>query len=174
MPRKAVEIEVRDRQRAVLAALVRAKQTSQQLAERCRIVLMSAEGRANLHQAEMLGVDRQRVRRWRGRWAAAREALVAAELEGASDRDLDEMIQAVLSDDERSGAPPTLSPEQVAAVIALACESAQDSGLPVSHWTPAELAREAVKRGIVKSISPRQVERFLARRGFGRTSRSIG
>lgn len=32
--------------------------------------------------------------------------------------------------------------------------------LPVSHWTP-ELAREAAKRGIVESISPRQVDRFL-------------
>jgi hypothetical protein len=48
-------------------------------------------------------------------------------------------------------------------IIALACEKPSDSGLPVSHWTPAELAREAVRRGIVKSISTRQVERFLKR-----------
>jgi len=174
MPGYAVEVEVTARQRTVLEALARAKRTSQQLAERCRIVLMSAEGRPNLHQAEALGVNRQRVRRWRGRWAAAREALAAAEQEGISDRDLEQMLVAVLSDEERSGAPPTFSPEQVAAIIALACEPPVDSGLPVSHWTPPELAREAMKRGVVESISPRQVDRFLARRGFGRTSRSTG
>jgi len=33
----------------------------------------------------------------------------------------------------------------------------------VSSWTPRELADEAVKRGIVTSISPRTVERFLNR-----------
>jgi len=174
MPGYAVEVEVTNRQRTVLEALVRTKHTSQQLAERCRIVLMSAEGLPNLHQAEVLGVDRQRIRRWRRRWDAAQEALVAAEQEGASDRDFEDLVVTLLSDEKRSGAPPTFSPEQVAAIIALACEPPADSGLPVSHWTPPELVREAVKRGIVKSISPRQVDRFLARRGFGRTSRSTG
>ena len=67
-------------------------------------------------------------------------------------------------DDDRCGAPPTFTPEQIAAIIALACEHSSQSGVPVSHWTPPELAREAIKRGIVESISPRQVDRFLARR----------
>jgi hypothetical protein len=80
----------------------------------------------------------------------------------------------VLSDEQRCGGPAKFSPEQVTAIIALACEPPADSGLPVSHWTPRELSREASKRGIVESISPRQVDRFLARRAFGRTSRSIG
>jgi hypothetical protein len=31
----------------------------------------------------------------------------------------------------------------------------------VSHWTPTELAAEAIKRGIVEKISPRSVGRFL-------------
>lgn len=84
------------------------------------------------------------------------------------------MIVDVLADEPRSGGPPKFSPEQVAAIIALACEPPGDSGLPISHWTPPELAREAAKRGIVESISPRQVDRFLARRACGRTSRSTG
>ena len=174
MPGYAIEVEVTTRQCTVLEALVRAKHTPQQLAERCRIVLMSAEGLPNLHQADALGVDRQRVRRWRGRWEAAQEALVAAEQEGVSDQDFEDLIVTLLSDEQRSGTPPTFSPEQVTAIIALACEPPADSGLPVSHWTPPELAREAMKRGIVQSISPRQVDRFLAKRGFGRTSRSTG
>ena len=174
MPGPATTIEVTARQRAVLEALTRAASTPQQLADRCRIVLMSAEGQANVHQAAALGVDRQRVRRWRGRWASAQERLGTAEEEGVGDNDLHAMIVGVLSDEERSGGPPKFSPEQVAGIIALACEPPADSGLPVSHWTPPELAREAVHRGIVESISARQVDRFLARRAFGHTSRSTG
>jgi hypothetical protein len=45
-------------------------------------VLMSAQGRDNEDQGEELGVDRQRVRRWRGRWASASGALSSAENEG--------------------------------------------------------------------------------------------
>jgi hypothetical protein len=45
--------------------------------------------------------------------------------------------------------------------MALACEDPQASSLPISHWTPKELANEAIRRGIVSSISPRSVGRFL-------------
>ena len=104
----------------------------------------------------------------------AQERMVAAEEEGADDKDFEALIIEVLSDEHRSGGPPKFSPEQVAGILSLACEPPADSGLPVSHWTPTELAREAVKRGLVESISPRQVDRFLARRAFGHTSRNIG
>lgn len=172
----ARRIEVSARQRAVLESLARASSTSQQLAERCRVVLLGAEEdtRTNEEIGVALGVDRQLVRRWRGRWADRHERLTEAEAEAATDADLRALVIDVLSDNRRSGGPPKFTPEQVAAIIALACESPADSGLPVSHWTPPELAREAVKRGIVESISPRQVDRFLARRAFGPTSRSIG
>jgi putative transposase len=45
--------------------------------------------------------------------------------------------------------------------MALACEPPEASGRPISHWTPRELADEAIKRGIVETISERQVGRFL-------------
>jgi transposase len=135
---------------------------------------MSAKGRNNEELADVLGVDRQRVRRWRTRWAKAAADLALAEKDGATDKDLEELILAVLADDERSGAPATFTPEQIAGIIGLACEPPADSGLPVSHWTPAELAREAIKRKIVASISPRHVDRFLARQTSGRTRASIG
>ena len=40
-------------------------------------------------------------------------------------------------------------PAQVAEVKALACELPAEQGVPLSRWSGAELAREAVKRGIV-------------------------
>src|SRR5262249_11647536 len=46
-------------------------------------------------------------------------------------------------------------------LIALACEPPEKSGRPITHWTGKELADEAVVRGIVDSISPAQVNRYL-------------
>lgn len=71
------------------------------------------------------------------------------------------MIIEALEDNERSGAPPTFSAQQVAMIIALACEKPSDTEVPVSHWSASELARKAVARKIVSSISARQVGRFL-------------
>ena len=101
-------------------------------------------------------------------------SLLTAEAAGATDPDLEKLIISVLTDVTRSGAPARFSAEQVAGIIALACELPADSGLPVSHWTPPELAREAAKRGIVESISPRQVDRFLAMQICDRTRVSTG
>ena len=157
-------VTVSGRQRTLLERLVRTRTLAQHLAERCRIVLGSAEGRTNIAQADALGVDRQRVRRWRVRWAKVEGSLAAAEAEGASDADLEALMLEVLADDYRSGTPPKFTPEQVVAIVALACEPPADSARPISHWSPAERAAEAVKRGIVDSISPRHVDRFLAKR----------
>jgi Homeodomain-like domain len=71
----------------------------------------------------------------------------------------------VLDDHPRSGAPGTFSAEQVVQLVAIACEPPPASDRPTSHWTPRDLAEEAVNRGIVSSISPRSVGRFL---GSGR------
>ena len=57
----------------------------------------------------------------------------------------------------------TFTAEQVARIIAMACQSPGEYGLPISHWTPSELARQAIEQKIVESISPRQVGRFFKR-----------
>jgi len=147
----------------MLEEMTRAKKTPQQLAERVHVVLLSSAAVSDEDQGRRLRVDRQRVRRWRRRWEAARDRLAAAEAEGASDKDFEALIRQVLTDEPRSGAPGRFTAEQITDIIALACESPQDSGLPVSHWTPPELVREAIKRGIVDTISPRHLDRFLKR-----------
>lgn len=162
----ARQVEVSKRQENILQRLVDAKKTPQQLAERARIVLMSADGVSNADQADILSVDRQRVRRWRQRWADRQAALGAAEAREPSEKELEELIVQALSDAYRSGAPQQFSAEQVAQVLALACEPPADSGLPTSHWTPADLTRELLKRGVFETISPRSVDRFLKGGGY--------
>jgi hypothetical protein len=87
--------------------------------------------------------------------------MLVAEEEGINDKELAELIEQVLADEPRPGAPSAFEPEQIAQIIAVACEDPPESGRPVTHWTPQELADEVIKRGIVTSIPPRSVGRFL-------------
>ena len=70
-------------------------------------------------------------------------------------------VMARLADAPRPGAPATYTPEQIGAIIAVACECPKDGGYPISHWAPQQLAHEVSKRGIVNQISPRTIGRFL-------------
>ena len=45
--------------------------------------------------------------------------------------------------------------------MAIAGEPPEVSERPIRHWTPRELAAEAIKRGIVETISERHVGRFF-------------
>ena len=162
MGRRAVQITVSERQRAILEGWTRKKAaTPYRLVQRSQIILLSADGMANVEQGRRFGVDIQLIKRWRSRWAAAKAQLKAAEDQGASDRDLADLIHDLLSDEYRSGTPSTFSAEQLTQIIAVACEQPQDCGRPVTHWTPRELVDEVIGRGIVESISPRHIDRVL-------------
>jgi len=125
---------------------------------------MSAAGQSISSIARTLEIGNEAVRLWRTRWEQARTALSEATPE-----DLEEVMEAILADAPRPGTPATFTPEQVAKIIAVACEKPSDSQRPISHWTPRELADEVIKRGIVHSISVRQVGRFFSRRTSSRT-----
>jgi putative transposase len=160
------------RQRAILERLARRATSSHRLVRRVRIILAAADGGNNDQIARQFGLVRETVQIWRGRWLAAEPRLAAAEEDGGDpsgagdhDADLTKHLLAVLDDEPRAGAPATFSAEQWCQIMALACEPPASSGRPVTHWTPAELADEAIKRGIVPSIAARTVGRFL---GSGR------
>jgi putative transposase len=154
-------IQLTNRQRPLLDHLVRREHSSQQLLRRLQIVRLAADGWSNDAITRQLHLHRETARIWRQRWADARDCLAAAEAQGATDTQLLRLIEAILADEPRPGAPATFSPEALAQIMALACEEPKASSLPISHWTPKELAKEAIRRGIVISISPRSVGRFL-------------
>ena len=60
------------------------------------------------------------------------------------------------------GARGLFPPAQVAEVKALACELPSERGVRLSRWSSAEIAREAVERGIVAEISGATVWRWLS------------
>ena len=165
MGRPPPPVDLSDRQRNILEQISRSRTLPQRLVERAAMVVASDDGVSGTEQAARMGVDMQRTRRWRRRWAAAAVAIDEVEEAGASDRDLRRHIEEALGDESRSGTPPKVSADTVALLISLACEPPADSDLPITHWTPEELAREAQKRGIVEAISPRHLDRLLKRRG---------
>ena len=137
--------------------------------QRAAIILQSADGARTRHLAEGFGVSDPTIRLWRARWVQATPQLVAAEVE-ADEETVGALLQQVLRDTPRRGRPATFTPEQLCHIVAVACEAPADSGRPVTHWTPRELAAEVISRGIVPSISPRSVGRFLKRSGLETTA----
>jgi putative transposase len=159
MPGNAAKVIITERQQNTLNHLIRSSTTSQSLVTRCRIVLLAFEKFSNEEIAEQVGIERHAVGLWRRRWRDGWEALIPEEF--GSQAQLERAVSRLLADAPRSGTTPKFTAEQVTQIIALACEAPEDSGRPVTHWTPRELAEEVVLREIVESISVRQVGRFL-------------
>ena len=159
-PQSFVTITLSAEQQAVLEALQRQATCSQALALRVRIVLgIAAEQRVG-PLATLLGCSRFTIRIWRNRWVGAESQLAVAEADWCV---LRQMGVSVLADAPRSGTPATFSAEQIVQIINLACTSPRAAGRPVDAWTPRELADQAERQGIVSSISPTTVGRFLGR-----------
>jgi|SRR5690349_3223094 len=151
-------VDLTNEARRDLEGLARRHKTGQQVAERARIVLRAAAGLNNSEIARELALEPDTVRLWRQRWLAFAGVAVA-----------DVPVAARLADAPRSGTPARITPEQVARIVALACEAPGESGRPISQWSTTELAAEIKRRGIVEQISPRHAARLLKRGISGRT-----
>jgi transposase len=155
-------ITVSASQRTVLERLLRQHSCPQVLALRVRIILHAADGARIEPLAAELHCAASTVQKWRDRWAYAESLLAAAEADPVQ---LTAAVAATLADAPRSGRPPVFSAEQIVQIVNLACTSPRTVGRPVDAWTPRELADQAERQGIVESISPSSVERFLGRSG---------
>jgi transposase len=159
MPGKAAKIIVSERQLVLLNEFSKSRTVAKGVVQRATIILLGFAGRLNDEIAVQVGLNRQQVGLWRQRWRDAWDALCVWEC--SEPHRLREAILDVLADAPRPGAPATFTAEQVAQIVALACEPPALSGRPISHWTLRELRDEATKRQIVAAISVSQVGRFL-------------
>lgn len=121
---------------------------------RSKIILMAAEEKNNTQIAEAIGTNR----------FYNNIDLIAQteEYDGPDgDKKLSDVIKSVLSDKQRPGKEPVFTPEQIMLINELACKNPKDFGYELSCWNLASLAKEAVRQGIVESISVASVQRFL-------------
>ena len=160
MPGKARKLVITERQQDTLRTMARSGTCPQAVAQRARMILLAFDGLTNEEIAERVGCERHAVGPWRHRWADAFQRLVLVEC-CEKPSALAAAVTELLSDLPRSGSPGKFTAEQITLILAVACEPPATSDRPVTHWTPRELADEVVERGIVESISARQVGRFL-------------
>jgi putative transposase len=154
----AAPIRATPAQAAVLTTLVRRATGPQARARRAKIALAAAAGQRNEPLARQCGCPPKTVRKWRARWADAAARLLAVDDDPAA---LAQAVAAAWADAPRPGAPATFTAAQLVRLINLACRPPEQLGRPVTAWTPRELADEAVTQGIVATIPPRTVGRFL-------------
>jgi transposase len=160
MPGKAAKITITERQQEILQSLSRSVTAPSRLRQRATIIVLAFDGLRNQDIAAQVGLTQRQVGRWRRRWANAWNRLLTIEC-CESRAELRRAIATVLTDEPRPGAPGKFTPEQVTQILAVACEPPEKSGRPITHWTLKELTEEVIQRGIVPSISPAQVYRYL-------------
>jgi transposase len=116
--RPKARLTVSPSERQALERWARRPKTAQALALRARIILHCARGPDNVEVAEALGVTRQMVGKWRGRFLERR-------LDG-------------LLDEPRPGAPRRITDAEVEAVITTTLESTPRGA---THWTTRSMAK---------------------------------
>ncbi len=136
-------IEPTDEQRAVLEKRARTHTAPHGEVLRAKIVLLASETLENKEIARRLDTPHPR-RSVSGASAFMRRAWADWRIDRA-----------------RAG-PRAFPPETRMEVKALACELPATSGVPLSRWSAGEVAREALARGLVVSISGTTIWRWLS------------
>jgi putative transposase len=145
--RETKRIKLEAEEIEALEKIARKKKETQQLAQRARMVLWLSEGKTIKATAGLAGAKEETVATWKKRW-------LEGEIGGLSPRER-------LKDKDRCGAPAKYEAKQIAGIIGIACEKPSDCGRPISRWSLREIRKEAIKRGIVKDVSPKSISRFL-------------
>ena len=129
--------------------------------QRASIVIFAFEGRWNQEIATQVGLNPLQVGTWR-----QRESLFLWEFH-APRRLREAPVRyhshwEVLTDAPRPGSSGKMTAEQVAQIIALACEKPKLSGRLITRWTLDELRDEAIQWKIVPTISRAQIGHYTS------------
>jgi len=140
-PRPKYEMTVTPEQEARLQRLGTCYMAPFATVQRAQIVLLAHQHPEwqNAESARRVGCSVSTVKRWRQRWQTT---------EG-------------LRDAPRVGTQPTFTPLQRTQIVALACSSPRQYGKVWPRWSGEKLAQVAVEQGIVGTISPGTIRRWL-------------
>ncbi len=104
-----------------LERLGRSRSESVRLAQRSRIVLLAATGLDNETIGAELGITRQKVGRWRSRFAECG-------------------LEGILKEERRSGRPPSISNRKRAAIVR---KTLEEKPVNATQWSRASMSAEA-------------------------------
>ncbi len=161
MPGTAAKIQVTERQFEFLEEIVASRTAAVRLVQRAKVVLLAFAKHNNEEVGEIVGLNPQQASVWRKRWRDDWQRLISIECSEPRSA-LKNAIESLLADKQRKGRASKFTPEQQAAIVAIACENPdEESERPIAQFTVREIADEAVKREIVPSISRTAVWSFL-------------
>ena len=135
--RVAAEVKLSNDEREQLEKLSRARTATVRLAQRSKMIVMAAAGIPDLKIAAELGVARQTVARWRGRF-------------------IRNGIAGIEKDAPRPGRKPQISSQRVQKVVRM---TTQKKPLDATHWSTRSMAQAA-------GISEASVRRIWKRHGL--------
>ncbi len=136
---KRYVVDLTDTERDQVRALVSKGTASARKIRRARTLLLAAEGRIDQEIAAALQIGVATVERTRRRFVEAG-------------------LAAALTERERPGAAPKLTPKQQALTIALACTTPPEGRL---RWTLQLLADRLVELEVIPDISDEAIRRLL-------------
>lgn len=141
------KVKLKAKERQILKQLISKGKEKARKLTRCRILLLSDEGKGDSKIIKALGVSRNTVRQARKRYNNGG-------------------IEAAINERQRLGAPKKFTGKQKAKITALACSSAPDGR---SRWTLRLLADKIVELDIVKDISYVTVNNILKKTNLSLT-----
>ena len=138
---------------------------SQRACRRIDILLLAHQGLSNAEVSRRTGCTHKTVRTRRRRWVEDYDKLLVYEQgkdgQGISDLELRRYLLGLLDDKPRAGAPKVITAAQEQQIVALACDQPEQHGIAMTDWTHQMLAKVAIAKAIVPSISSTQVGRIL-------------
>jgi transposase len=160
MSRTAATVALDDFERELLIKISHRRSVADFLKRRVQAVLAANTGKQNKEIAEETELESHFVGRWRKRWFLAHKQWQESDATlrpPMSER----LILSWLQDKKGRGRKDHFTPDQRTKVAALCRESPEESGFPVTHWSAERLAKAAIARRIVDTISQRTVARIL-------------
>lgn len=117
--RRAIAIELSVEAKEELLSILRSGKSPQRLVERARVVLLAGEGQTNEEIAQELQMTRQKVARWRDRFAA-------------------DGLAGIEHDQAGRGRKASISPQKRAEVVTM---TTQQTPAEQTHWSTRSLAK---------------------------------
>jgi len=135
--RIAPEVKLSNEQRQQLEKLARGRTVTVRAAQRAKMILMAASGLTDSAIGKALGVSRQNVARWRGRF-------------------VERGLAGIEKDAPRPGRKPQISAKRVQQIVRL---TTHEKPADATHWSTRSMARAT-------GISPASVRRLWQKHGL--------
>jgi len=169
MPCSAAPVTLDAHETEILQKILRSRTHGKNLLARVQIVLAASEHYTNKQIQTQYGIEEHRVATWRNRFFEFHELWLDPALRPPMN---EKLIRTWLADKSGRGKKPTITPEQKAKILAVACEPPSQSGYPNTHWSNRLLTAEVIKRGIIEYIAFQTVWSFL--KGSGQVKGFVG